>query len=158
MSDNALLMIIKRTKKIQYTCVCPNYFPWGTYAEIVEFLTDFDIMHKIPGDLNTVVSKNERGCSPGELQIIVVASQIWKAIKIKSPFLLLDEIERNIDFETVKKMFDKILSVYFGTIILITHLPDLKKYLKKHIGQTWHYPGIQNGELTFTIEKNLTQC
>lgn len=129
-------------------------FPRGEYDEIKNFLTHFDMSHKIPDCIDKPISLNERGLSPGEIQSIVLASQIWKALQLKSSLLLLDEPERNIDFDTVKKIFNMLNNVYDGTIILITHLPDLKTYLEKNIKEIWNYePNNGEGTLSFMVEK-----
>lgn len=107
----------------------------------------------MPKDMNTPISIDERGLSPGETQTFILASQLWKAKQLGSPLLLLDEPERNIDFETVKKIFDNILSMYEGTIFLITHLSELKIYLQKYIKEKWNYAANNGGHLSFTIDR-----
>lgn len=126
-------------------------FPKGSYNEVSTFLANFDLLHKMPKNLDTIISLDERGLSPGETQSLDLASQLWKAKQLNSPFLLLDEPERNIDLETVKKIFDNILCMYDGIIFLTTHLPDLKIYLQQHIKETWNYKPNNGCDLSFTI-------
>ncbi len=46
----------------------------------------------------------------------------------------------------------KIISEYNGTIVLITHSNDIKRYLLPHITQMWNYSGDGgDGKLTFGI-------
>ena len=141
----------KANKKNTITLSLSELFPGGSYNEIYCFLCDFDMSHKIPNDIMKPISNDERGLSPGETQSIVLASQIWKAFKLKTKILLLDEPERNIDLDTVKKIFN-MLTCFNGTIFLITHLPDLKDFLKNKIIQTWNYQQNIGGDLTFTVD------
>jgi len=129
-------------------------FPNSSYDEIKIFLSDFNILNKIPEDMVTPISKDERGLSPGELQTFILASQIWKFVQMNVPLLLCDEPERNIDFETVKKIFRKINQIMIEkkcTIILITHSDLLKNYIQPMIKQIWKYHPNENGELGFTL-------
>jgi ABC-type multidrug transport system fused ATPase/permease subunit len=145
----------KANKNKTVTMTLNQLFPNGTYDEIKKFLENFDMAHKLPEDLDTPVSKDQNGLSPGETQCIVVASQIWKAFKVNASFLLLDEIERNIDFETVRKIFTFLKETYKGTIFLITHLPELKRFIAPSIVQSWNYKeNTGDGILTFEIVKN----
>jgi ABC-type multidrug transport system fused ATPase/permease subunit len=135
-------------------------FPGSSYIEIRDYLVNFDIVKKISFEssnladsndlLDIVLGKNERSFSPGELQAIVLASQLYKAFKLNSKMLLLDEPERNIDYETVQKIFDNVISKYQGTIIMITHNDTLKQYLKHKglIKQVWQFESVGN-ELMF---------
>ena len=121
----------RANKKNTITLSLSELFPDGSYTEIFYFLSNFDMSHKIPKDITKHISNDERGLSPGETQSIVLASQIWKALKLKTKILLLDEPERNIDLDTVKKIFNMLNTCFDGTIFLITHLPDLKDLEKK---------------------------
>jgi ABC-type Mn2+/Zn2+ transport system ATPase subunit len=137
-----------------------DLFPCATYEEICEFVGTFDIVKKLPTNLNDRVSRNERSLSPGQLQTIVIASQLWKSIKFGSEYVLLDEPERNIDFETVTKIFDKFLSMYTKPIFLITHCDQLKTYVGNKIVQIWNYdePSVDaSGEtiLSFTTQHHV---
>jgi ABC-type multidrug transport system fused ATPase/permease subunit len=135
-------------------------FPNGSFEQIMTFLMDFEMAHKIPSTMDTPISQNERGMSPGETQSIVVASQIWKFLQLNLSFWLLDEIERNIDIDTVKRIFNKINSIYHGTIILITHSPEVKEYLGPHIKEVWNYEANEDSDgnciLSFKISSNMT--
>jgi len=149
--------LANRKKTITFSL--SELFPKATKSEIEDYLTHFGLLHKIKHlEMTQPVSKDERGLSPGERQSIVLASAIWKAIKLNCRFLLLDEPERNIDFETIKWIFDNILCVpkYRLKIVLITHLSELKDYLyaKRVVKQTWRYPENSGGTLTFIIENH----
>jgi ABC-type multidrug transport system ATPase subunit len=143
----------RQNKKNTITMNLSELFPNTQYDEIFDFIKIFGISNKIPSDVNTSISNNERGLSPGQLQSIILASQLWRAIKLKTPLLLLDEPERNIDFETIKLIFGMLVKSYNGTIIMITHLNELKLYLEelKVIKQKWIYQSNTN-ILTFTIK------
>jgi ABC-type multidrug transport system fused ATPase/permease subunit len=143
----------KSNKKNTVTMALSELFPHSSsYQEVHNFLVNFDMVHKIPKDLSTPISENERGLSPGETQSLILASQLWKASKLESPLLLLDEPERNIDFDTVKKIFSKVITPYSGTIILITHSNDLKKLIRGSIRQIWSYQPNEGNVLTFTTK------
>ncbi|AYV82773.1 MAG: putative ATP-dependent transporter [Hyperionvirus sp.] len=146
-------------RKKTITMTLTELFPNASKSQIMDFLGSFGLMHKIKNlDMDSALSKDERGLSPGERQSFVLASQLWKAISLNSRLLLLDEPERNIDFESIKNIFDSILlnEKYNFKIILITHLNELKEYLyRKHaIRQTWRYAENSSGVLSFTVEKN----
>lgn len=127
-------------------------FVGSTREELVEFLAEFDLLHKIPADMHTVISINESGLSPGESQSIIWASHLWMALKLNLPLLLLDEPERNIDYDTVRAIFTKILHIYHGIIILTTHSPDLKTYLQPHITQVWQFHKNVGTNLGFVVQ------
>ena len=143
----------RMNRKNTITMTLSELFPGGSHETISEFLEIFGVSNKIPQDINTGISDNEKGISPGQIQSIVLASQLWKVFILKVNLLLLDEPERNIDFETVKKIFDMLHEKFEGTIILITHSNELKTYLKenKAIKQSWVYENNTN-MLSFTVK------
>lgn len=141
----------KANKKRTVYMTLNDLFPQAMYSDMLTFLTNFDIIHKLPTDMNIVVSNNERGLSPGETQTLVLASQLWKALKLNVPVILLDEPERNIDYHTVIKIFDFINKVYFGTCIVVTHCNELKQRLKPFIKSTWKFNNNHNNILSFSI-------
>jgi len=115
-------------------------FPGASFQQIKEYLTHFDLLKKLPSGttkpdvLDVQLGKNERSFSPGELQAFVLATQLYKAKQLGVKLLLLDEPERNIDYETVKKIFDNVIIPLVTkremTIVMITHNDTLKTYLK----------------------------
>jgi ABC-type lipoprotein export system ATPase subunit len=155
-------------------------FPGATYDEIRDYLFHFDMVKKMPTAnttklanttksakstksaqtifdktttddlLDIVLGENERSFSPGEIQALVLASQLYKAFILGTKLLLLDEPERNIDYETFEKIFNNIINKFKGTIIMITHNDKLKQFLKdkKMIKQIWQFEGVAN-ELRF---------
>lgn len=145
----------RRNKQDTVTYTLSDLFPYGAYDDIKKFLSNFNVAHKMPADMKTRFSDSSRGLSPGELQIVVCASQLWRYSKSNCRLLLLDEPERNIDFETVKIMFDTILKIAKGSIVLITHSEELKLLLKDKIVQKWNYaPNITGtGALQFTVQE-----
>ena len=142
----------KQNKKNTICQTLAELFPRGSYLDIQKFLFNFDMIHKMPANLTDPVSLDERSLSPGESQSIIIASQIWKALKLNLKLLLLDEPERNIDLDTVKKIFDMINKEFVGTVVLITHLPELKNYLKSHIKEVWKYKVNNGNNLSFVVQ------
>jgi ABC-type lipoprotein export system ATPase subunit len=114
-------------------------FPGATYDMIQSWLIPFDMKHKMPAYsfnvLDIFVGKNERSFSPGEIQAMVIASQLWKVRQLNIPFLLLDEPERNIDYQTVKNIFEMVIRPMIAehnmTVIMVTHNDELKAMLKR---------------------------
>ena len=149
----------KANKKNTVYMSLAELFPNGTLEEIGRFLKEFDLLHKIPKNLDSPVSTNERELSPGETQALVLASQLWKTTVLQKGILLLDEPERNIDFDTVKNIFDKVVLKFDGIIFLITHNDQLKQYIKSYIKQVWNYKPNNcemGGQLTFTVDKIMS--
>ena len=145
-----LLDEYKLNKKNTITMTLAELFPYATHDQVCEFIRPYGIKHKIPNDMATPVSLDERGLSPGETQAIILASQFWKAQKLQPAFMLLDEPERNIDFETVKNIFSSLPKT---RIILSTHSEALKEYLKHSTDEVWKYEANEGGALTFKIHK-----
>lgn len=139
----------RRNQKGTITMTLRELFPCATYDMIYAWLLPFDMIKKMPprsfDALDIPVGKNERSFSPGELQAMVLASQLWKACQLKVQFLLLDEPERNIDYETVKNIFDQVItpmiSKYQMTVIMVTHNDELKLLLnrKQLVKQTFRF-------------------
>jgi ABC-type transport system involved in cytochrome bd biosynthesis fused ATPase/permease subunit len=125
-------------------------FPNASYQEIYTFLQNFDMCKKMPIEtkdaLDIPLGKNERSFSPGELQAMILASQLHRAYSLNISLLLLDEPERNIDYETVQNIFDKVISKFQGTIIMITHNDTLKQYLKNNglVKNVWQFESSGN--------------
>lgn len=139
----------RRNQKGTITMTLRELFPGATYETIYSWLLPFDMIKKMPprsfDALDISVGKNERSFSPGELQAMVLASQLWKAALLGVQFLLLDEFERNIDFETVRNIFDKVIAPmiakYRMTVIMVTHCEELKAMLNRTqaIKQTFRF-------------------
>lgn len=139
----------RRNQKGTITMTLRELFPGATYDMIHKWLLPFDMIKKMPlrsfEALDIPVGKNERSFSPGELQAMVLASQLWKASRLKIQFLLLDEPERNIDFETVKNIFVKVIAPmivkYRMTVVMVTHNDELKAMLKRDnlVKQTFQF-------------------
>jgi ABC-type lipoprotein export system ATPase subunit len=125
-------------------------FPGLNYKEIYTYLQNFDMCKKMPAEspdvMDIPLGKNERSFSPGELQAMILASQLHRAYSLNISLLLLDEPERNIDYETVQNIFDKVISKFEGTIIMITHNDILKQYLKDSglIKNVWQFESSGN--------------
>lgn len=123
-------------------------FPNNLLNDIEIFLKNFGIdYHRL---VSKIANRNERSLSPGEIQSVLLASQIWKAIKLNVRLLFLDEPERNIDFHSVKRIFKSILGTFKGTIVLITHSTELKRQLEPYITQRWNFKKFANN-MTFDI-------
>jgi ATPase subunit of ABC transporter with duplicated ATPase domains len=126
-------------------------------VKLTRFLENFDIIHKLPmNNMNESISKNEKSLSPGETQVIILASQIWKTFELRIPLLLLDEPERNIDFDTIKKIFTFLESFYDGTVVLITHSENLTKFVERNIKQVWNYSSEHFCNATECSQRTLT--
>lgn len=131
----------------------------NSHNEFETFMKPFNIIHKLPTDYDTQISKDERGLSPGESQTLMMASNIWKSLKLKIPILLLDEPERNIDIENIKNIFSYIMKNYSGILFLITHMHELKQFISSNVRMEFIYnDGIKNVNtdnttLTFQIRQ-----
>lgn len=79
--------------------------------------------------------------SGGELQRYVVATQIWRAIRIKPDMLILDEVDRALDKETAVKVMSWIVSNVKCFFVIVTHLTEVKQMLmdRRCVSQVWTY-------------------
>jgi ABC-type transport system involved in cytochrome bd biosynthesis fused ATPase/permease subunit len=111
----------------------------NSHTEFESFMKPFNILHKLPVDYDAQISKDERGLSPGESQTLMLASNIWKALTLKIPILLLDEPERNIDIENIKNIFSYITKHYYGVLFLITHMYELKQFIASNVRMEFIY-------------------
>ena len=129
----------------------------SSHTEFEAFIKPFNILHKLPTDYDIQISKDERGLSPGESQTLMMASNIWKALILKIPILLLDEPERNIDIDNIKNIFTYITKHYCGVLFLITHMSELKQFIASNVRMEFIYnDGIKDEKtdkttLTFQI-------
>lgn len=121
----------------------------GDYDKIKDTCSHFGLCNKLPKDLNTPISDNERGVSPGEIQSFLLASIMFRALELDVKLLLLDEPEQNIDHKTVLEIFRWFFSVYKYTVVLITHSEDLKKELCSMIKQRLVFQEPMNNQLNF---------
>lgn len=130
-----------------------------SHTEFEAFIKPFNILHKLPTDYDAQISKDERGLSPGESQTLMLASNIWKALTLKIPLLLLDEPERNIDIDNIKSIFTYITRNYSGVLFLITHMYELKQFITSNVRMEFVYnDGIKDTNtgktaLTFQIQQ-----
>ena len=133
----------RRNKKNTVTFSLRELFIGSSVETVTQFLTQFDIQHKIPKTIDEPVSFGDRGLSPGQIQTLVLASHLWTVLhnQDKFPLLLLDEPETNIDYKTTLNIFDLIFKQYNGLIIIITHCEELKKYIVENglLRQRWTY-------------------
>jgi ABC-type transport system involved in cytochrome bd biosynthesis fused ATPase/permease subunit len=131
-----------------------------SHDEFEAFMKPFNILHKLPTDYDTQISRDERGLSPGESQTLMLASNIWKALTLKIPILLLDEPERNIDIDNIKSIFSYITTHYSGVLFLITHMYELKQFIISNVRMEFVYnDGIKDANtgktaLTFQIRQH----
>jgi len=149
----------RSNKKNTITMSLTELFPNSNnnIVKLTRFLENFDIIHKLPmNNMNESISKNEKSLSPGETQVIILASQIWKTFELRIPLLLLDEPERNIDFDTIKKIFTFLESFYDGTVVLITHSENLTKFVERNIKQVWNYSSEHFCNATECSQRTLT--
>lgn len=130
-----------------------------SHTEFEAFIKPFNILHKLPNDYDVQISRDERGLSPGESQTLMLASNIWKALTLKIPIVLLDEPERNIDIDNIKSIFAYITRNYSGVLFLITHMYELKQFISPNVRMEFVYSdGIKDANtgktvLTFQIRQ-----
>ena len=139
------------------TMTLDQLFPDATLDELTNYLKHFDLTKKIPqteDPLHTRLGQNERSFSPGELQAMIMASQLYRVRKLDVPLLLLDEPERNIDYRTVKNIFNNIITKLSCTIVLITHNDTLKEYLRERglVSQEWKFES-KDKHLQFRVQR-----
>lgn len=129
-----------------------DLFPGGTISEIKGFLDHFEMVHKMPIDLTSPISKNSNGLSGGEKQAFCTASNLWNAIRLnnKTQLLIVDEIDTAIDVATACKIALFMESRWKGLIVFITHHKDVKACLANKVQQIWEYKG-DNRSLSFSV-------
>jgi ABC-type dipeptide/oligopeptide/nickel transport system ATPase subunit len=114
-----------------------------TINEVTNFLTKvFEIkLDSIPTSLEDHPHSKLSG---GELQRYVVASQVWKALKLKTDIMILDEIDRALDKETAVNVLTWLTQNVPSFFILVTHLTEVKNELFKRgvIKQVWRYENV----------------
>jgi ABC-type multidrug transport system ATPase subunit len=115
-------------------------FPGANIQEIRSFLIEIFLLkpQSIPTSLTDTPQANLSG---GEIQRYVVASQIWRAIRIMPDMLILDEIDRALDKETAVHVISWILTNIKSFFVIVSHLSEVKQMLmdKKIISQIWTY-------------------
>jgi ABC-type glutathione transport system ATPase component len=115
-------------------------FPGANIEEINDFLIEVFLLkpQSIPTSLTDTPQANLSG---GEIQRYVVASQIWRAIRIMPDMLILDEIDRALDKETAIHVISWILTNIKSFFVIVSHLSEVKQMLmnKKIISQIWTY-------------------
>ena len=108
--------------------------------EITRFLVDVFALKSssIPESLTDCPHSKLSG---GELQRYVVASQIWRVLRVNPDMLILDEVDRALDKETAVKVMSWIVSNVKCFFVIVTHLTEVKQMLlDKHcVSQIWTY-------------------
>ncbi|VBB18044.1 peptidase domain-containing ABC transporter [Yasminevirus sp. GU-2018] len=79
--------------------------------------------------------------SGGEIQRYVVASQVWRALKIRPDIMILDEVDRALDKETAVKVISWIVTNVNCFFVIVSHLTEVKQMLfeKQCVQQVWTY-------------------
>lgn len=79
--------------------------------------------------------------SPGEIQRFVAAIELLRAKTSKQDYLILDEVDKDLDPETGICIMKWIIANFNCPIFLVSHSPDVKKFLfNKHlINSVWTY-------------------
>jgi ABC-type transport system involved in cytochrome c biogenesis ATPase subunit len=112
---------------------------------LVSFLSKFGLEYIAENDLNKQLGDNEKSLSPGTIRTIVLAHLMWmlqqylqsgKSIK----FVVLDEVDTAIDFETVRKFYIEcihpLLKKYGIPCIIISHSKEFKDLVREIGGET----------------------
>lgn len=124
-------------------------YPSGTYPEILNFLTNFNLENKIPENLQ---DKFNDKLSGGERQRVALSSCIWKTFKNPGiKFMIIDEPEKGIDEHTCIKIMNFIITNFNGLIFLITHNEKIKTIYEKNIIQKWNFIEEDDGVITKII-------
>lgn len=79
--------------------------------------------------------------SGGEVQRYIVASQIWRILKIRPDIVIMDEIDRALDKETAVQIVSWIVENISCFFIIVSHLTEVKQMLfdKNYVSQIWTY-------------------
>jgi ABC-type multidrug transport system ATPase subunit len=108
--------------------------------EITRFLMDVFALKpsSIPESLTDCPHSKLSG---GELQRYVVASQIWRVLRVNPDMLILDEVDRALDKETAVKVMSWIVSNVKCFFVIVTHLTEVKQMLldRQCVSQIWTY-------------------
>lgn len=111
-----------------------------TIDEISKYLTD--VFRLKPNCIPDRLTDHPHSkLSGGEIQRYVVASQIWKALRLKPDIMILDEIDRALDKDIAVHVIGWITKNLPSFFIVVTHLTEVKMDLIKRrvVEQTWRY-------------------
>lgn len=116
-----------------------------TIKHVKKFLKDIFALKdsSIPSSLTDTPPLKLSG---GELQRYVVASQIWRIIRVQPNIVILDEIDRALDKETAVKVISWIIDNISSYFVIVSHLTEVKQMLfeKNCINQIWTYDEISD--------------
>jgi ABC-type bacteriocin/lantibiotic exporter with double-glycine peptidase domain len=86
--------------------------------DLIELLELKDFLSNLPNGLNSYLGEQIQNMSGGQRQRLSIARALFR----KKPILILDEATSSIDFETEKKIFDRLKKLSFlKSFIAITH-------------------------------------
>lgn len=114
-------------------------------AEITEFLTSVFMIKR--SSIPTLLTDTPHSkLSGGEIQRYVVASQVWKALRIRTDIMILDEVDRALDKETAVHVISWIIDNIDSFFVVVSHLTEVKEmlYAKKCVTQVWTYDDTTN--------------
>jgi len=86
--------------------------------ELIKLLELTDFINNLPNGINSYLGEKIQNMSGGQRQRLSIARALFR----KKPILILDEATSSIDFETEKKIFDRLKKLsYLKSFIAITH-------------------------------------
>lgn len=108
--------------------------------EITRFLVDVMAL-KYESIPESLTDHPHSKLSGGELQRFVVATQIWRTLRLKPDMLILDEVDRALDKETAVRVMRWIVTNVECFFVIVTHLSEVKQMLleKGCVSQIWNY-------------------
>jgi ABC-type uncharacterized transport system fused permease/ATPase subunit len=125
----------------------------SNFEEIKTFLKNFGIDNKINSlGVNSEFSDKLSG---GERQRVALSSMIWKILKTKPSFIIIDEPEKGIDEDTMINIMDWLTQIYDGILILITHNETIKEKTRKQTQSIIKYRYINKDEIDTEIYQEI---
>ena len=92
--------------------------------ELIDLLELKDFIDNLPNGINSYLGEKNQNMSGGQRQRLSIARALFR----KKPILVLDEATSSIDYETEKKIFDRLKKLHFlKSFIAITHRSSFLK-------------------------------
>lgn len=127
-------------------------------GEITNFLVDVFAL-KPASVPESLTDHPHSKLSGGELQRYVVATQIWRVLRIKPDMLVLDEVDRALDKETAVKVMSWIITNVKCFFVIVTHLTEVKQMLmdKRCVSQVWTYESSESDKQQIKIVPHIIE-